>query len=152
MVYFIILSLLLHLLSFYMILLLSKKNREMPDMGAVREMEDLLAAYTEEMKDSNEKLIGSLKRYSDSGASGADTAETSGTSETSEPFKQTAAVQEPVYTPPMPGEQEPESVSPAISARVLELAGRGLSDSEIGKELGIGKGEVSLYRKFYYKS
>ncbi|PYZ98037.1 hypothetical protein CR205_05425 [Alteribacter lacisalsi] len=137
MVYFAVISLVLHSLSFYFIILLAKRNRDLPDEKARREIEDLLTACTEEMKQNNDELLDKLRT---AGSGSENTAGNINEEKYSHAASERTAAD---------GKGGAEASVSARSERVRILSGQGLSESEIAKEMGIGQGEVKLFLKFY---
>src|SRR5690606_20765616 len=118
-----------------------------------REIEDLLLAYTEEMKEDNQKLMKELKRREASNhtiiteqkemTNHQVKTETKPIEQIEKSEKGTREEQ-PAYTPPLPDEEESYHYSESETARVLALANKGLTAEEIAKKLNIGTGEVEL--------
>ncbi|WP_096435382.1 DUF6115 domain-containing protein [Alteribacter populi] len=170
MVYFLIVSIVLHFISFYFLILLYQKQQnisysEKKHKQTVQEIEDLLVAYTAEMKDSNEKLINELveKQHETQAAnprnSDYKTEELGKEKQQSEnirphinPFPEPEVVileTEQNYSPPVPKDEPEESVEASQTAQVLSLYHQGYSELDIAKKLNIGNGEVQLLLKFY---
>ncbi|WP_444684193.1 DUF6115 domain-containing protein [Alkalicoccus luteus] len=131
-------SLLLHLVTFYAVIILFRRQEAEPtqDMDKkMRQMEDILAAYTEEMKASNERLLQEIQ-----GTAAAEISQ-----------KQKVADAEEVqrsYTPPLPQEQD-ETFQLSDRAKVLQLYAAGKKPEQIAEELQMGTGEVELLIRFH---
>ncbi|OLO40918.1 hypothetical protein BTR23_05445 [Alkalihalophilus pseudofirmus] len=164
-------SLVLHLLTFlWIITLLQKVNNQqispINDEKIKREIEDLLVAYTTEMKEENEKLLEQVKMLQE--------ANTSPVSLNEKVMEQLKVEHEPIvinskeaikedvtqrhtvdqykyedYQPPTIQVDEPDMYEQSNTAKVLLLAEQGFSSEEIAKKLSLGKGEVELMIKFY---
>ncbi|MCM3713221.1 hypothetical protein M3202_03925 [Alkalihalobacillus oceani] len=155
-----IISLLLHGVTFLWILTLMKRNsiaeHTIEDSEQLKqEIEDILLAYTAEMKEENERLLARLRQKQtevpqkesavEKKASPPETAK-----ELAAPKKELAP--EPDYEdyqPPLADDGEDVSFEQSDTARVLLLAKQGKSAEEIARTLNVGKGEVELLLKFY---
>ncbi|RXI97981.1 hypothetical protein DS745_16660 [Anaerobacillus alkaliphilus] len=170
--YFIIVSFLLHFLAFFIIVLLVQKmNANNPKEQAndleklKREIEDLLVAYTTEMKEENEKLINKIaikrKAYEKSQQNAVNKYDQPRTKivdakketaiiteETPKTSSKQVVIEEDVFVPPLISETE-DIVEQSTTAQVLSLANQGFSAKEIAKKLKIGDGEVELLLKFH---
>lgn len=168
MAYLITISFILHFISFFTIIILIQKINTKHPVGQAmeqeklkREIEDLLVAYTAEMKEENEKLVNKivLKRKTME-------QEQKNTIKTYE-NQRTKIKDRVVSVKPLPKEQKPRYVDveedfmpPMIdegedkleqssTAQVLSLSNQGLSAKEIAKRLSMGDGEVELLLKFH---
>lgn len=173
MIYLVFISLLLHLVSFFVIVILYQRienQKPLDKEKTVKEIEDLLLSYTAEMKENNEKLA---KRISELPVAernqvfkneAAEDARPEGTSpaqinkeaegkRTPDSVRETGSEMPEKYsryTPPVPGmEKEEESLKPSSTSKVLSLSKQGYSKDEIAKQLEMGAGEVELLLKFY---
>ncbi|WP_385939167.1 DUF6115 domain-containing protein [Thalassorhabdus alkalitolerans] len=160
MIYFLIcISLSLHLLSFYIILIFYRRWQK--EAGILKdshrltsEIEDLLVAYTAEMKEDNERLLKELEQktprsdatHHDPGNRKAGNNEKdSKRIESSRPDHD--SFHKEMGMPYIPNQKDKVVQSPA--AKALSLFSKGLDRDEIAKELDMGKGEVELLLKFY---
>ncbi|NJP36325.1 DUF6115 domain-containing protein [Alkalicoccus luteus] len=140
MTFLLLTSLLLHLASFFAIVILYRRQEASPsqDMDTkMRQMEDILAAYTEEMKDSNDQLLKEIQ----------------GTSKPEKTFKQTERNTNqvpPVYAPPFPEEQD-TNMEVSDRAKVMQLYATGKKPAQIAEELQMGTGEVELLIRFHHQ-
>ncbi|WP_216827962.1 DUF6115 domain-containing protein [Alkalihalobacterium elongatum] len=155
-------SLVLHLLTFLWIVTLLQKinNQQAPQIDEEkikREIEDLLVAYTAEIKEENERVLEQIK-LSKQKASQA-------IIENKQPFlnRKDAVVfkteEQSIpsnthtvyggYVPPEIKSDETDMYVQSTTAQVLSLSKQGLSTDEIAKKLNLGKGEVELMIKFY---
>ncbi|TPE69608.1 DUF6115 domain-containing protein [Halalkalibacterium halodurans] len=160
-----IISLILHGVTFLWIITLvqklSLKETETDHKKTVKEIEDLLAAYTLEMKEENEKLLKQFEAMRKVPvAKEPEDASTLATPAKPMSEPEPEAVRE---SDPAPPEEQEESVPPWLDgsndeavivetsdqSRVISLAKQGLSVEEIAKKLNMGKGEVELLLKFY---
>ncbi|MBU8906986.1 DUF6115 domain-containing protein [Desertibacillus haloalkaliphilus] len=173
--YLVIVSIILHFITFFWIITLMQRfNREAPSPNknaekVKAEIEDLLVAYTTEMKEENERLI---KQFIDHGQEQSQqlredtvrhdppqrertTKQTSPLSPLSNEqveFDKTENEYDRSYQPPIPTDDDYKSddvFEQSETAKVLSLANQGYSANEIAKKLGMGKGEVELLLKFY---
>ncbi|MGJ9381437.1 DUF6115 domain-containing protein [Salipaludibacillus sp. CF4.18] len=164
MVYLVIISLALHFVSFYiMILLYQRMERTKPldKEKTMKELEDLLLSYTTEMKDNNERLARRVSKLSANSSPKVN--EHRKIENIPEPitdpdqslvntFPDSADHEEDYkeYEPPLPDETSEEiALDSSTTSRVLSLYKRGNSITDIAKELRIGAGEVELLLKFY---
>lgn len=165
-------SLLLHLFTFMWILVLIQKIKAQgpTDHSKVKaEIEDLLIAYTEEMKDENKKLVKELQQLKKE-------RQVTMKEDRSEEIKNTAGEklqakaiinrynpyknikQEhkdkekyEVFQPPLEasGENSSALYEQSDSVKVIALSKQGIPADQIAKKLGLGKGEVELMIKFH---
>ncbi|SDN28929.1 DUF6115 domain-containing protein [Alkalicoccus daliensis] len=169
MFYLLMVSLFLHLISFFALLVLYKRQeayRPENDNKNIKEMEDMLLSYTTEMKDNNERLIRRLKEEKASYIkSGINSAEEETEKQTGPPAPKENlpdSTQHPEtnkeqalydkyenYEPPLPDLEKPPLVETTLRSQVLALKEKGYSENEIAQQLKIGAGEVELLIKFY---
>ncbi|WP_416150923.1 DUF6115 domain-containing protein [Salipaludibacillus sp. HK11] len=167
MVYLVIISLTLHLVSFFvMVILYQKIEQQKPvDQGkTMREMEDLLISYTSEMKENNERLVRRMTKLSPSSIPDTQSDEKNHDSGELDQKNNTPSSLEsidgkgmddeglvyPHYSPPISsGDKDEVSLNSSSTANVLSLSKQGYSVSEIAKRLQMGAGEVELLLKFY---
>lgn len=135
-------SFLLHAAAFYWIFQLKRRLSENS------EIEGVLAVYTEEMKEENEKLIRRLQELESQNK--MEEIETSG-----EPLVDPAPINHKIsnsnddevknsYIPPADSDHGKEQFKPSVEAQALSLSKQGLGHEEIAKKLGRGKGEIEL--------
>ncbi|CAM3749661.1 DUF6115 domain-containing protein [Alkalicoccus chagannorensis] len=172
MIYLLLISLFLHILTFLAFIVLYKRQ-ETHQPGhyeqQMREIEDMMISYTAEMKENNEKLLrrfqaekaeirkeqtvssapqeSNVPYYPPLHAVEKDLHILNGAAQTYAPPKQPAAPA--VYTPPEPAEPEAETAEMSTQSKVLQLHAEGKNEQQIAKELGIGAGEVELLVKFH---
>ncbi|PRO65204.1 DUF6115 domain-containing protein [Alkalicoccus urumqiensis] len=144
-------SLLMHLFTIYAIVVLFRRDSAQNNGDLERskkEIEDLLEAYTEEMKEENERLVKTLERRS--AQSENRTVDTNAAPEHTYSYnhKEPAAEEKP-YLPPLPVEEEPSGTyETSTKAKVYQLQDQGYSIEETAKKLKMGAGEVELLVKF----
>ena len=168
--YLLAISFLLHLITLFIIVVLVQKvNTMKPSSDTAenekmkREIEDLLMAYTAEMKEENEKLVNKIiqkrKTQENLQFNTVKTYEQTRTKNT----VQEKPVKQPIYSeqdhldnddlegdylPPQITETE-DTVEQSTTSQILSLAKQGYSTKEIAKTLNIGDGEVQLLLKFH---
>ncbi|MFN7250811.1 MAG: DUF6115 domain-containing protein [Anaerobacillus sp.] len=168
MTYLIAMSFILHFISFFLIVILVQKINGKNTLGETndqeklkREIEDLLVAYTAEMKEENDKLVNKIvftRKTSDQNqAKTIKDYESQRLEMTTKkaplpPYpKKTEAtraeVVEEEFAPPILVEST-DIVEQSSTAQVLSLATQGFSAIEIAQRLGLGAGEVELLLKF----
>lgn len=170
MAYLLAVSFLLHIITFFLIVVLVQKiNIKKTETEVVeqeklkREIEDLLIAYTAEMKEENEKLLTKLasKRKSQEQVQ-SNTIKTyenlNSQTETVEMKKRVLPQPKPAiirnveiddtYAPPIVEDTE-DRLEQSSTAQILSLSKQGYSVKEIAKKLNIGDGEVELLLKFH---
>jgi hypothetical protein len=175
MVYLVITSLVLHLVSFFVMVILYQRIENQKPMDkdkTIREIEDLLVSYTSEMKENNERLVRRMTKISpSSGFKNVDKQpETQNTHQTTPVHSKekkkkslpTTGVEDvsfdldndyDQYKPPTPSENIKQmSFDSSNTANVLSMSKQGYSENEIAKRLQMGIGEVSLLLKFHNKS
>src|SRR5690554_3815624 len=170
--YVLIISFILHFISFYFLVILyqRQKNQQPFDKDkTLREMEDLLVAYTTEMKENNERLASIVTREQKNAPhiSFSPKKNRQITDEESIPKNvvnknlekqnsvkqnyhkqndgnttETFSKEEFVdYSPPIPNDESPPIETSPVS-QILSLYKRGIDIKEIAKELNMGAGEV----------
>ncbi|UTR10841.1 hypothetical protein MM300_00440 [Evansella sp. LMS18] len=161
MLYLLIISFLLHLVCFYFIILLYQrlKHQEPFDKEkTLNEMEEMLLAYTTEMKENNEKIARIVSRKLNSQSAGPKPEDRSTDAgpddygrEQEGPEGEILAfhAEQKEYTPPLPDEEKAVSVDTSPQSRVLSLHNEGYTINEIARKLNMGTGEVELLIKFY---
>ncbi|MFV8827176.1 DUF29 family protein [Alkalihalobacterium sp. APHAB7] len=160
-------SLVLHLLTFLWIVTLLQKinNQQTPAVDEEklkREIEDLLIAYTSEMKEENEQLLEQLVKYKQESSRPSSIKrdenlvkepEVIVSTGTQDEIKLPSAPKEQTeyedYKPPALESEDSEMYEQSNIAKVLSLSKQGYSAEEIAKKLHLGKGEVELMIKFY---
>ncbi|MBU9720347.1 MULTISPECIES: DUF6115 domain-containing protein [Bacillaceae] len=163
--YLITVSFILHFISFFIIIILfQRQTKYQPDQKKeMKEMEDMLLSFTEEMKENNEKLVKLISK--NSAVSVKKTNYTEAQEDQLPSIKpnhqNNLEEQSPVfdhrmmgeddyekYEPPVP-EEEAIEVNTSSTSQVLKLHKDGLTVDEIAKKLEMGAGEVQLLLKFY---
>ncbi|WP_026689874.1 DUF6115 domain-containing protein [Alteribacter aurantiacus] len=138
--YLLMVSVALHLISFYLIVLLFQRQHKVEAHSnpstTTKEIEDLLFAYTTEMKENNVSLIKELKKDKEQRQN-----------DDHSPMKEHSKAT-PTYLPPSPTNNE-DHVETSQTAQILSLSERGFKVDEIAKKMNMGKGEVELFLKFY---
>ncbi|WP_100373180.1 DUF6115 domain-containing protein [Bacillus sp. FJAT-45037] len=175
-VYLLVISLLLHGVTILWMFTLAKKESvtNTSDVSGDRikqEIEEMLFAYTLEMKEENERLLQEIKKTKQIKRSENDTlkppdAKGINLDESTRPtmveqpkgvnrvpkayVKEESVNEHSEYMPPMMKEEDPATIfEQSDTANVLMLFKRGLSIEQIAKQLNLGKGEVELIIKFY---
>ncbi|WP_133058670.1 DUF6115 domain-containing protein [Halalkalibacter urbisdiaboli] len=165
--YLVVISLMLHGVTFLWILTLMQRNAKVEDerrhvLRLKDEIEDMLFSYTNEIKEENKELLKELKlstkesqarirQQKDVPSSKNNTSE----GNVQPLLKQTPKNNEVIdedYLPPILDEadnQESVVYEQSDTAKVLALAKQGMSAEAIAKKLSLGKGEVELMLKFY---
>ncbi|UTR15070.1 hypothetical protein MM221_00255 [Salipaludibacillus sp. LMS25] len=175
MIYLVIISLFLHLISFFIIVVLFQRldnQKPLDKEKTLKEMEDLLISYTTEMKDNNERLARRMahltpsvkatpvtpklsfeeKETGSSPAFSDEVDELHGTNvkeDVNEPIEEASDTKYAEYEPPLPSSEKEVSVEPSDTSKVLSLNKQGYTEQEIAKKLDMGAGEVALLLKFY---
>jgi hypothetical protein len=160
--YLITISFILHFISFFIIILLIQKLNVKNTMGQAneqeklkREIEDLLVAYTTEMKEENEKLVNKIvikrNKFKEEQSNTFTSSENQKTNPSAplvkKPSRNKPEVEED-FLPPIIDEYE-DIVEQSSTAQVLSLANQGFTAKEIAKRLSMGAGEVELLLKFH---
>ncbi|OIJ13137.1 hypothetical protein BKP37_11560 [Anaerobacillus alkalilacustris] len=165
MAYLLAVSFLLHLVSFYLIIVLIQKTNSKKDLTETnelesikREIEDLLISYTTEMKEENEKLLSDIERKRITKGVSELTIKSNDYKDdlhvnSSAPHIQKNVLQKVIeeddaYTPPLVSVTE-DSLEQSNTAKVLSFAKQGYTSKEIAKKLNMGDGEVELLLKFH---
>lgn len=120
-----------------------------------KEMEDILLAYTTEMKEENDAFLKDLQRLNQKSSKTVRTTtvqpiyEESNTEVTPSVEEDHMGMDEPVngYAPPV--DETKEDYGPSLLSQVLSLKEQGYSLEDIAKKVNKGKGEVELLIKFY---
>lgn len=182
--YLVIISLILNLATILWIVVLMQKinqpsleNETIDADKVTREIEDLLIAYTAEMKAENEKLMSEFilskeekKRTESSYEAVVETEPVKNPSELEIKQSEVSST-EPIhkermnerekddnvkaeerfsdYQPPSIQDAKEDIYEQSDTLKVLTLAKQGLNIEEIAKKLKMGKGEVELLLKFY---
>lgn len=163
MAYLLAVSFLLHFVSFFALIVLVQKinvkNYKTGDEEKLkREIEDLLVAYTTEMKDENEKLVNKIiHKRKDIEQTQTRTIKSY---ENNQGYKnkpqdnkyipvQKEVFDDDTYAPPPTIEKTEDIIEQSSTAQILSLAKQGYSAKEIAKKLNIGDGEVELLLKFH---
>jgi len=136
MVYLLIVSLLLHMVTFFILILIVKKMRSAFDYQQFetqkKELEDLLAYYSVELKEENERFLNEmLERMK---------------------FKEKDKLEQPEMEPKKTvREAKPVEVhaQPSLEAEAVQLYQQGFDIKEIAKKLNKGHGEIELLLKFH---
>lgn len=171
MVYLVIISLVLHLVSFFIMVILYQRIESQKPLDkdkTIREMEDLLVSYTSEMKENNERLVRRMTKISPETVQKrpVDQSEKQNTltkvvcseSKNDGPSSQSNENSSDLpyddneydqYMPPTPSDKDQVSFDSSSTANVLSLSKQGYSENEIAKRLQMGAGEVGLLLKFY---
>ncbi|MGM7701199.1 DUF6115 domain-containing protein [Pseudalkalibacillus sp. Hm43] len=151
-------SFLIHIITLLSIIILWKKFQATDDYDvkkAKQEMEDILLAYTTEMKEENDAFLKELQQVTQSKEPHLQKSEqykdlqisddSERQIETSD-FVRTEDVSEP-YTPPV--DDTKETFGPSLLSQVLSLKDKGYTIEEIAKKVDKGKGEIELLIKFH---
>lgn len=168
--YLLVISFLLHLITLFIIIVLMQKvNTMKPSSNAgeqekvKREIEDLLVAYTAEMKEENEKLVNKISQMRKTQEKvQLSTIRSYEKTQTKNEEKETSFnprirsqqnrpeidENEETYAPPLIMESE-DIMEQSSTAQILSLSKQGYSPKEIAKKLNIGDGEVELLLKFH---
>ncbi|UOE92815.1 coupling factor for flagellin transcription and translation [Alkalihalobacillus sp. LMS39] len=154
--YLLTISFIVHLFTIlWIITLIQKLNaKESPiDSEKVKqEIEDLLIAYTTEMKEENEKLAQQLRAVSTRQAEMVTPSYNQNIYKEQTPTRvvpTTPKARYEGYTPPVIEEEKQEEIyEQSDTAKVLALAKQGWKAEEIAKKLQLGKVEVELMLKF----
>lgn len=139
-------SFVLHFVAFFFMVILYQKVHAKEDTlqnmkKEKQEIEDLLIAYMEEMKEENRQLKEWI--YEERPVKEEIRLEPK---ERKKETKEDPAIKEPMVLP-VENVQDVYDFSPSMQA--ITLANQGLSIEEIAKKMKKGKGEVELLLKFY---
>lgn len=147
MIYLLIVSLILHFITFFILILVIKKMRSTFDYqqfeAQKRELEDLLAYYSVELKEENERFLNEIF-------------EKTRLQEKEQEQKQEQAEDETEFdvTEKMLEKEENEQTveinyQPSLEAQAIQLYEEGYDIKEIAKKLNKGHGEIELLLKFH---
>ncbi|WP_408010991.1 DUF6115 domain-containing protein [Pseudalkalibacillus sp. A8] len=150
-------SFIIHIITILSIIIVWKRSgaAEQQDLKAMKsEMEDILIAYTTEMKEENDaflKELASLQHKKPAGNHYNDR-QIDATLEKSKKNLQTRDVtdlenEDASYSPPII--EAKETFGASLSSQILAMQRQGYSLDEIAKKVNKGKGEVVLMLKFY---
>ncbi|MCR6096071.1 hypothetical protein HXA31_08305 [Salipaludibacillus agaradhaerens] len=177
MIYLVLISLFLHLISFFIIVVLFQRldnQKPLDKEKTLKEMEDLLISYTTEMKDNNERLARRMAHLTPS-VKAPPVVTPKAPFEQKEPessqmfteevdelqssindkedvngqVEETSDTKYAEYEPPLPPSEKEDIVEPSDTSKVLSLNKQGYTEQEIAKKLDMGAGEVALLLKFY---
>lgn len=119
-----------------------------------QELEDMLLAYTSEIKEENERLLSEIQTKAKKESKQQPVIQKV-QQPSPKPYQQQQYKKEIVedkrydeYIPPIDVIQE-EQYEPSDKTKVLELSKQGLTTDQIAKRLEMGKGEVELLLKFH---
>lgn len=138
-------SMILHLITFLILALLMKKMKNTLNYEQLekqrQEIEDVLAFYSLEMKEDNERFLEQIQKQQEENN---ESEHESITRETNEQEN----VTEEIATPE-PLSEETEAYEPSLEAKALRLYREGNDVKEIAKKLSKGHGEIELLLKFH---
>jgi len=142
-------SLLLHLVTFYIIMILAQRIQQIKNQtGGIenRELAEILESHLEAVRAENQRLIAQLTpldhhNISDSGPKDGEKAAIE---------KKAQPLDHEIPPPPVEGIED--QVEPSQTGEVIQLYQKGWSKQEIAKHLGLGNGEVELIINLYNKS
>lgn len=138
--YLLTISIVLHFITFLILILLVKKMRSTLDYTQLeqqkREIEDLLAFYSVELKEENERFLEQLLKANES----EHFEELLNEDIEDENDQQTVKVKRKNVTE--------KTYEPSLEAQVLQLHEQGYDAKEIAKMLNKGHGEIELLLKF----
>lgn len=159
-VFLLIVSILFNFINLFIILIIWKKY-SLSDLTSIEraknDIEDLLIAYTDEMKDDNEKL---MKMISSEQGQAHQIAVDIKTEEKKPEQNIDVLVDDPVRlevdysdnsieNEQIEDETDKASVKKSPVEEAILLSKQGLTHEEIAKKLGKGKGEIELLLKFH---
>ncbi len=138
-------SLILHLITFLILALIMKKMKNTLDYEQLKkqrqEIEDVLAFYSLEMKEDNERFLEQMLKHQE---------------EIDQPIREDTSPQTDVpevvaeeIATPEPLNEETEAYEPSLEAKALRLYREGHDVKEIAKKLSKGHGEIELLLKFH---
>ncbi|WP_077615104.1 DUF6115 domain-containing protein [Caenibacillus caldisaponilyticus] len=154
-------SLLLHLVTFYLLILLTQRINQLKHAQSEHDLEAIdaaLSAHLEAVRAENQALLDALDEHQvkrdqaapierrEEAAPREEQTSARGPAEERTPSAGAEAVPAP---PPIDGVQD--RVEPSLSAQVLHLAEAGHDVEHIAKQLKIGKGEVELMLNLHRK-
>ena len=147
-------SLLLHFVTFYIIIVLIQRMnhlRSMTGEDALKDIDKILQSHLDAIRAENQALIEDIDKNK-SKSHFPKPFRRPDTFDMDTPVKEKPIVKEkseildrkkaPQYTPPI--EKVVDQVKQTDTAQVLHLYEKGLSSQDIAKKLNIGKGEVEL--------
>ncbi|MBY6036066.1 hypothetical protein KUV80_05360 [Fictibacillus nanhaiensis] len=138
---FIFISVLLHVVSLYFIVVLWKKNEKINTIDqefSLETLEELMELFSQEMREENERLQQlMIQLYDENKRMQTNSTNQSFTSEADLPIDESISLEDKEVYP----EQK--------TNEVLLLAKKGYDATEIAKMLNRGKGEIELLLKFY---
>ncbi len=148
-------SFIIHIITLLSIIIVWKRSgaAEQEDFRAMKsEMEDILIAYTTEMKEENEVFLKELASLQEEKPVGNRDNKENASTEKPEKKRMTGdipakAEHEISYSPPV--SKEKETFGASVSSQILSMQKQEYSLDEIAKRVNKGKGEVVLMLKFY---
>lgn len=144
--YLLTISIVLHFITFLILILVVKKVRNTLDYEQLerqkREIEDLLAFYSVELKEENERFLEQLLKANENERSEESIEE----HVEEDPTNSIQTVEEKQKTPHPPVAEK--AYEPSLEAQVLQLHHQGYDAKEIAKMLNKGHGEIELLLKF----
>jgi spermidine/putrescine-binding protein len=151
-IFLVIVSLMFNSVNLLIIVILWKKHSvsDVTDLNRARnEIEDLLLAYTTEMKEENEQLLQSLKdrSYQDVPKQTFDNIQE--IKDESIEYKEDSLEINEETTNANVEIQSTTQYKKSIREEAVSLAKQGISVEDIAKRLNKGKGEIELFLKFY---
>ncbi|GAA0435127.1 MAG: DUF6115 domain-containing protein [Bacillota bacterium] len=140
--FLLIISFLLHIIAFAAIYQLLKQVRQpnQPNQISSEEINSLLDNYLEELKEENDRLINQLTTHRD--RKSKEVSEASATQDS----KRAGEIQQ-AHSEYEPEVHEDDQVEASLQARILHLYSKGLSITEIARQLNCGKTEAELIIK-----
>lgn len=149
--YLLVVSLILHFITFLILILVVKKMRTMLDYERLetqkRELEDLLAFYAVELKEENERFLEQVLEANETKDRHLDQIEEKQLQEEKPKVEKVMATESVSHRPAVEKEYEP-----SLEARALQLHEQGYEIKEIAKKLNKGHGEIELLLKFHHSS
>ncbi|MGO4887753.1 DUF6115 domain-containing protein [Anaerobacillus sp. MEB173] len=170
MTFLLIISLILHLFTFFWIIILTQKIKTqegtVPNQDKIKaEIEDLLVAYTTEMKEDNERLLQAISKLqvnSQMRTAIPNEPDLESVPTPKQQFEMTEIQKENTENKsveikkesdsediPLPIDDVKDTYEQSKTAQVFLLSQQGLAIKEIAKKLNMGEGEVELILKFY---
>ncbi|WP_261132874.1 DUF6115 domain-containing protein [Bacillus sp. Marseille-Q3570] len=151
-------SFIIHVITLLSLIIIWKRSgaADHQDLKAAKkEMEDILLAYTTEMKEENEAFLKELASLDDRRKTDRNQRDINGDEIPREkrPMNQKASdeiiqdEEDKIYSPPINEEKETFGVS--LGSQIISLHNNGYSLDEIAKKVNKGKGEVELMIKFH---
>jgi hypothetical protein len=139
-------SFLIHIVTLYVLFRLHQNQKAVPAETAQKEIEGLLAAYVNEIKEENDNLIHRLGQNNGS-EDVENRPEKESETESLKSKEQMETDHEDIqYSPPV--SQGEDSFEQSLAARALFLEKQGCNHEEIARKLNKGKGEIELLLKF----